>query len=343
LIRVLVAESSVVVRERFVEALAADPGIQIVGEARNGAEAVALTVQLRPDLVVMAIRMSKVDGFEATRRIMTEAPTPIVVAPDEVDARDVEVSMHALRAGALAVVPRPTGAASWKTSEAAAKLIATIKAMAEVKLVRRWPERLRSRFLPPQTKVAPLRRRVVAIAASTGGPAALQKVLGELPGDFPLPILIVQHISAGFIGGLVDWLNSTGTLKVKVAEDGEMLEPRKVYIAPDDRHLGVSARSAIALSASPPINGFRPSATFLFQTVADVFGASAVATILTGMGQDGVAGLRAIRQKGGLIVAQDEATSIVFGMPGAAVAAGLPDAVLPLPSIGPRLIEMANG
>jgi two-component system chemotaxis response regulator CheB len=183
---------------------------------------------------------------------------------------------------------------------------------------------------------------IVAVAASTGGPAALQQILSELPADFCLPILVVQHIGSGFVDGLVEWLNSVCSLHVKRATDGELLSPHTVYVAPDDKHLGVSGRSRIVLSQAGQIDGFRPSATFLFESVARAFGASAVHVILTGMGRDGVAGLQVARQCQGTILAQDQASSVVFGMPGAAIDAGLADCVLPLPSIADQLITLAH-
>jgi two-component system chemotaxis response regulator CheB len=183
----------------------------------------------------------------------------------------------------------------------------------------------------------------VAIAASTGGPTALQGLLANLSGGFVLPILVVQHITPGFTPGLAAWLNSLSPLRVKVAEHGEHLAPHTVYLAPDERHLGVSNWGAVTLVEAPPISGFRPSGTFLFESVARAFGASALAVILTGMGTDGVEGLRALRQAGGRIIAQDEKTSVVFGMPGAAIVAGLADAVLPLGAIAAHLAALAGG
>jgi two-component system chemotaxis response regulator CheB len=189
---------------------------------------------------------------------------------------------------------------------------------------------------------AGVRKRVVAIATSTGGTAALQIVLSGLPGDFPVPILVVQHITRGFTPGLATWLNSVCRLRVKVADNGELMLPHTVYIGPDDQHLGVSGQGTVTLSGSSPVGGFRPAGTFLFESVARVFGAASVAVILTGMGEDGVVGLRSVRQAQGRIIAQDEATSVVWGMPGAAVAAGLPDVVLPLDSIAGRLVQLVN-
>jgi two-component system chemotaxis response regulator CheB len=170
----------------------------------------------------------------------------------------------------------------------------------------------------------------------------LQQIFSALPGDFAVPILVVQHIATGFTSGLAAWLNTVCDLRVKVAEQGERLVAQTVYLAPDDRHLGV-ANGGIALSAAAPVNGFRPSATFLFESVARSFGAATAAVMLTGMAEDGVTGLREVQRRGGRTLAQDEATCVVFGMPGAAIAAGLADEVLPLDGLAPRLVQLVNG
>jgi two-component system, chemotaxis family, protein-glutamate methylesterase/glutaminase len=352
MIRVVIADDSPTARELLRAILSSDPEIQVVGEARNGVEAVELTRKLRPDVVTMDIRMPQMDGFEATKEIMVTAPTPIVIVTASVAVREVETSMHTLRAGALAVLPKPPGPESPAFDAAAQELIANVKAMAQVKVVRHW--RLPSNAPAPRGRgvtagkndsaVAgpPCRIRVVAIATSTGGPAALHRLLSALPGDFGVPVLVVQHITRGFTAGLADWLNKVSGLHVKVAEEGESLKPHTVYLAPDDRHLGVSGRSTALLSSAAPLSGFRPSGTFLFESVAGVFGAATVAVILTGRGDDGVAGLQAVRHAGGQVIAQDEDSSVIFGMPGAAVTAGLAEVVLPLDLIAARLVELVG-
>jgi two-component system chemotaxis response regulator CheB len=337
--RVLVAEDSDTTRELLVEILRSDRQVSVVGEARNGREAVAMTKELRPDIVTMDIRMPLMDGFEATKQIMVEVPTPIVIVSAHVDVREVEVSMQALRAGALTVMAKPVGPNAPDFEDVRQRFLTTVKALSEVKVVRRWVDRSASDRPAPEPRTHPAgQARVVAFAASTGGPAALCQVLSSLPGDFPLPILVVQHISHGFVSGFASWLTSNVALKAKVAEPGEPLRPRTIYIAPDDRHLGVSGARNVLVSSAPALGGFRPSASFLFESVARVFGRSTLAVVLTGMGQDGLEGLHAVRHAGGQIFAQDEGTSVVFGMPGAAVGAGLADATLPLEFIARRII-----
>jgi two-component system chemotaxis response regulator CheB len=345
MIRTLVAEDSITMRELLVAVLRSDPEIDVVGEAKDGVEAVELTKQLRPDVVTMDIRMPRMDGFEATRQIMIESPTPIVIVSGSVDVREVEVSMHALRAGALTVLQKPAGPGSPEFEEQARRFVYTVKAMSQVKVVRRWRQPTAAPPPPPRS-VAPrrdVRARVVAVGASTGGPAALARVISELPGDLAAPVLVVQHIAKGFVDGFAAWLNTAGALRVKIAEDGEPLRPRTVYLAPDDRHLGVAAdRATLVVSRADAIGGFRPSATFLFDSVARAFGTTAVAVILTGMGQDGVEGLRTIHEEGGRVIGQDEETSVVYGMPGAAAAAGLVDVTLPIGSMAGRLVELVG-
>jgi two-component system chemotaxis response regulator CheB len=335
MLRVLVAEDSSTIRELLVEILRSDPEIEVVGEAKNGAEAVTLTRQLRPDLVTMDIRMPLMDGFEATKRIMVEAPTPIIIVTASVDVREIEVSMHALRVGALTLMAKPEGPGTPDFEEHCHRFLTTVKSMAQVKVVRRWAD---DKSEPPSVSSRG-QAKVLAMAASTGGPAALCQILSELPGNFPVPVLLVQHIADGFVAGFASWLNSNVKLRTKVAESGEPLSAGIIYIAPDGKHLGVQDTSKIMVSNAPPIGGFRPSASFLYESVAKAFGSATLAVVLTGMGQDGLDGLRAVRAAGGQIIAQDEKSSIVFGMPGVAVSAGLADAVLPLDTIAARIIR----
>ncbi|MEO6603736.1 MAG: chemotaxis-specific protein-glutamate methyltransferase CheB [Polyangiaceae bacterium] len=335
MIRVLIAEDSATTLELLSTMLESDPEIRVVGRAKNGAEAVALTKTVRPDVVVMDIHMPVLDGFRATRQIMIESPTPIVIVSATLDVKAVDVSLHALRLGALSVLEKPVGPGAVDFPETCERFIATIRAMSGVKVVRRWAE-----SSAPPTELASEQRsppQLIAIAASTGGPTALLRVLSDLPPTLSVPVLIVQHMAPGFVSGLASWLAEGCSLKVKVAEGGAHLEAGVAYLAPDDRHLGLSDRRTLLVSSTPPCGGFRPSGTYLFESVARVYGSSAVGVILTGMGDDGCTGLGAVRRAGGRIIAQDEATSVVFGMPAAAITAGLPDIILPLDLIGPRL------
>ena len=342
MIRVVVAEDSLTTRELLVEILESDPEIRVVGQATNGAEAVELVARLRPDLVTMDVHMPVMDGFTATKEIMVRVPTPILIVSASARGRDVELSLDAIRAGALMVVTKPDDPRSARFDGRRDELVAMAKAMAEVKVVRRW-NGVRAASPPAPRVPAGARARLVAIAASTGGPAALQRVFSGLPGSLEAPIVCVQHIAAGFVGGLADWLNASCDLRVKVAEHGEPLSARTVYLAPDDRHLGVGAGNTCAVVASPPINGFRPSGTHLFDSAAAAYGASLVALILTGMGSDGVEGLRAVKRAGGRVIAQDEASSVVYGMPREAALAGVVDAVLAIDDIPLHVATLVRG
>lgn len=345
MIRVVVAEDSLTVREFLVEILEGDPGIRVVGQAKNGAEAVELATQLKPDLVTMDVHMPVMDGFEATKEIMVKAPTPILIVSSSVSGREVELSLNAMRAGALMVVSKPDNPHATRFDGRREQLLTMVKAMAQVKVVRQWasqahPVRPASarRVAAPGVPV-----RLVAVAASTGGPAALQRILAALPGDFAVPILVVQHIATGFVGGLAEWLSASCTFRVKVAEHGEPLVKRTVFLAPDDRHLGVSPDARVMVTDAPPVDRFRPSGTYLFASAAQAYGASVAAVILTGMGRDGVEGLYAVKAAGGRVLAQDEPSSVVYGMPGEAVAAGVVDAILAVDEIAQHLAELIAG
>ena len=238
------------------------------------------------------------------------------------------MSFEALKAGALTVVDKPGGPDHPKHAESARRLVETVKLMAEVKVVQRWPRR--GRPTPPSLPSAkPDRKiRLVAVGASTGGPQVVAEILAKLPRDLGVPILIVQHIAPGFTAGLVEWLGQGTRLTVKLAEAGESSQPGRVYVAPDGFQMGITKDGRIRLTKEPGEDGFCPSASYLFQSVAEAYGPSAIGMLLTGMGRDGAAGLRKLREVGGLTVAQDEETSVIFGMPGEAVRLGAAEYVL---------------
>jgi two-component system chemotaxis response regulator CheB len=334
-LRVLLVEDSPTLAEFLKLLVDHEPDMQLIGHARDGVEAVEMTARLRPDVIAMDVNMPGLDGFAATKRIMTECPTPIVIASATMDVSQVSVSMAALDAGALAVVEKPVGVGSPRYEELARGLINSLRAMAGMKLVRRHDAATgaRMRNLGVVRGGMGSGAPVVAIAASTGGPAALGCILPALPRNLAAPVLIVQHIATGFVGGLATWLDQLGSLRVRVATDGESLEAGHVYLAGDGRHLGISHARRVQYSDADPIGGFRPAANHLFETVARVAGADAICVILTGMGRDGVEGLRFVRGAGGHVVAQDAGSAVVNGMPGAAVAAGVADAVVPLAGI----------
>lgn len=339
MIRVLVVDDSAVLRQSTKFILESDPDLKVIGEATNGVDALDQVDRLRPDVITMDIRMPKMDGLEAIRQIMAVRPAPIVVVTSIDLDRELGVTAQATKLGAVSVLRRPESVASPNYRTFAASLIQQVKLMSDVKLVHRPLEGrdLRSAGLaaPPAGGFGGVANRttkteIVAIGSSTGGPAALHKLLSGLPGSFPLPVVVVQHISFGFVKGLAEWLNDACQVRVKVAEQGERLQAGTVYIAPDECHLQVDRFNKISLSSADPVGGFRPSVTPLFQSVAHSYGAAAIGVILTGMGSDGAAGMLAMKQAGALNLAQDEATCVVFGMPKEAIALGAVQHVVPL-------------
>lgn len=354
MIRILVADDSATARALLVALLNAEPDFRVVGEARNGREAVEMTERLAPDIVTMDIQMPEMDGFQATQELMTRTPTPIIIVSSTARLDDVELSLEATRAGALLVLPKPEGPSITLAAADQRHLVNMVRAMASVKVVRRhtagssFPmnasRRTPARAMPRvRGAVAP---RVVAIGASTGGPAALQTILSELPASFPLPILVVQHMAHGFTGGLVHWLSGDTRLAVRVATFGEIARPGTVYVAPDDRHLGLRLGDGnslrLLLDGAPPFGSFRPSASYLFRSVADALGPAALHVILTGMGDDGVTGLRAAYAAGGHVIAQDEASSVIYGMPREAVRAGVVNDIVSLAEIASQIMELTR-
>lgn len=348
MIRVVLAEDSETCRQLLTTVLESDGQLKIIGHAHDGEAAVSLTDSLRPDVVVMDAHMPVMDGFVATQTIMGHCPTPIVIVSATMDVSAVAASMRALESGALTLLPKPTSPKAEEFDDMVRQFVNTVRAMADVKVVRRFKSQplAHANNLPASPLMENLeprkRVRVIGIGASTGGPAALQHIFSRLPKRLPVPVLVVQHIAPGFVDGLCTWLESVSVCRVKVAEHGETLQPGVVYFAPDACHLTVSRIMTVDLTRHAPVGGFSPSATVLFSSLSDVFGATTLGLVLTGMGSDGVDGLRALRRTGATVIAQDEATSVVFGMPKAAVDAGLANIVLPLPQIAHRLAQMSR-
>lgn len=340
--RILLAARSAPLRMLVEKAIRCDAEVELVGVAGSGAEAVRLTRELLPDLVAVGLRLENPHSAEIVKEIMIVAPTPIVVIAHDVDADLANLSVQALTAGALAVISPPVEADGRLDEASMQKFLATLKAMSQVKVVRRW----RSRNGPKRSANATDNRivaQVVGVVASTGGPAAIRSILKNIPADFPAPILVVQHISRGFIHSVAASLDAVVPPAVKVAHDGDPLKPGIVYLAPDDLQMGVASRSRVRVRDDPPVNGLRPSGTYLFQSLARLFGSDTLAVILTGMGADGTAGLGAVRQAHGTTIAQNAASSVVFGMPKAAIDAGVVDLVLPLEGIAHEIRRLAGG
>ncbi|RZO57640.1 MAG: chemotaxis-specific protein-glutamate methyltransferase CheB [Sandaracinaceae bacterium] len=330
-LRVLVVDDSPTFRALLREGLERDPELSVVAEARNGTEAVSLVESVSPDVVVMDVEMPELDGYEATRRIMAERPTPVVVVSGSSE-RAVRMSVAALEAGALTALTKPPGPSEPGSDRAWRRFARTVRAMAEVRVVRRPNGADRERpSQPPRRETS-----VIAMAASTGGPRAVRTILESLGEDFPAPILLVQHIGEDFAEGFARWLDATVPMDVRLAREGDPLRAGAVYLAPPRGHLTVH-KGAIRVCDRAPIHGFRPSASATYASVARAYGERALGLILTGMGRDGVEGLRELHRRGGLVVAQDASTSVVDSMPASARRAGIVHEVLPLPDISAYL------
>jgi two-component system, chemotaxis family, protein-glutamate methylesterase/glutaminase len=341
-VRVLVVDDSDIQRQILIRLLEKDPELEVAGWSANGAEAVRAVERLRPDVITMDHRMPVMCGLDAARSIMRNTPTPIVMVSAVTGADGRDLASAALAAGVLSFQDKQV---AWGPATGA-DLVRLIKSMAAVRVVRQRWEPVALDLAPsygPPSIGARMTPEVVAIGASTGGPQALRDIVARLPADFPLPILVVQHTTAGYSNTLVEWLRTGARLSVNMAEDGELLEGGCVYLAPTTRHLLVQGRRLVLVD-TPPVSFHRPSATVLFRSVAEAYGARAIGVLLTGMGDDGAAGLAEMKQAGAVTVAQDEASSVVFGMPAEAIRLGAADHVLPLSRIPALLLdELARG
>lgn len=329
-ITVLIVEDSVVVAEFLRAVLGADPAIRVVGVARDGLTAIEAARRLRPSIITMDVHLPKMDGFETTRRIMESCPTPVVIVSGvESPAADGGHPL-AVAAGALMMVPLPSGPGDATHAESARCLVEAVKLMSEVKVVRRWP---RSAGTKPMVTTSPGeqawhgRVQLVAIGASTGGPPVLQTILAQLPRQLPIPVLIVQHMATGFVANFCEWLEQSTGFPVRLAADRQAMLPAHAYLAPDGMHMGLHPDGRILLSAAAPENGLRPAVSFMFRSVEPI-APHVAAVLLTGMGRDGVDELKRLRDAGALTIAQDEKSSAVFGMPGQAIKAGAASHVL---------------
>jgi two-component system chemotaxis response regulator CheB len=325
-LRILIVEDSVTVRRRLADAFADDPTFTVVGEAGDGERALELCQRLRPDVVTMDLMLPGMNGVELTRRIMTHCPTPIVVFSGLENRTMGLYLLDALTAGAVDAVEKPSkfGSSDWteelltRVKQAARSTTAHVPE--HLKPVPAWP------MFPP---------RLVVMGASTGGPAAMRSIVQHLPSDFPLPILLVMHLSEKFEASMVEWLGKSAAFPVRHAVDGEPLPSagRPVLVmAKANRHLELRD-GRLWLTAGPERHSSRPSVDVLFESVAREAGARTIACLLTGMGRDGAEGMQALRRAGAMTLAQDEASSVVFGMPLEAARLGAVRHVLSLKDI----------
>ncbi len=360
-IRVLVAEDSLTIRKRLCEVLSSDPALEVVGEAADGAQAVHLCRTLRPSIMTLDMMMPKMNGLAVTEEVMAYAPTPILIVSASANRGELFTTFEALAAGAVDVLDKPSGdeaAEAWER-----KLIARVKLVSRIKVITHPRGKLQPR--EPQAPAVssssaslPIaggvtfesisggpRPRLVAIGASTGGPSAITTVLRQLPASYPLPILFVIHIGQPFGQSFAEWLDSQSPIRVRMATDRQPLpQPGQpiVLVAPPDKHLTVE-RGYLRVQGGPERHSCRPSVDVMFESLAREMGRDVVAGLLTGMGRDGADGLLALRKAGALTLAQNEETSVVWGMPREAIELGAARYVVGLDELAAKLVQIANG
>lgn len=354
-IRVLVVEDSPVVQQLLAHVIGEDPRLELAGIAASGEQALRMVVSLKPDVVSLDIRLPGIDGFAVTERLMREHPVPIVVVAS--DVRDLDIPMRALQAGALAVVEKPGSMARADYQTVARHLCTQLTIMSQVKVIRQRGRprngdeepvgtngRRRGASVPTPPPLPPsvVKRqfRALGITASTGGPAALVKLLRGLPTNFPLPVFVVQHIGAPFVAGFASWLGSVTPLPVALASDGPH-RPGHVYVAPGELHL-TAEPGGMRLVHGDPVCGQKPSGDVLFSSLASAFGAAAIGVLLTGMGEDGARGLTDMHRAGAYTIAEHASTAVIHSMPGTAVRLGGVTEELPIDKVAARLLELVS-
>lgn len=346
-IRTLVVEDSMTVRRHLCEVLAGDRELEVVGEASDGKQAIELCRTLRPDVVTMDMMLPIMSGLSATEYIMAHCPTPILIVSASTNRGELFKTYDALAAGAVDVLEKPRGNdadADWERQfVAAVKLVSRVRVITHPRARLGALGRAQTQEFAPPAHDGQQRVRVVAIGASTGGPGAIVDILRGLPPSFPLPLLLVLHIAEPFGAAFADWLDAQTGHRVSYARDGEPIHAKQgeVIMAPPDVHLTVRG-GRVRLTADEPRHSCRPSVDVLFESLASDYGSAAAACLLTGMGRDGAAGLLLIRKAGGITIAQDEASSVVYGMPREAVLLGAAESVLALGDIAPALSAIAG-
>jgi two-component system chemotaxis response regulator CheB len=349
-IRVLIVEDSVVVSQLLQYIIGGDPRFEIVAATSSAEEALEMLWRVSPDIISLDIRLPGMNGLEATRRIMRDKPTPIVVCSASVESDELNITLNALRAGALAVVEKPVGTTRPEYERLARTLCTQLAIMSDVKVVRQRaltdskPDARRTvqPTLKPSIHAVPgTCPRILGIGASTGGPNAVVQVLTNLGPGFPIPVLLVQHIMPTFVAGFASWLEDVTPCRAVLARSGDIPVAGTVYVAPADSHLQIDGER-IRLAQDPPLSAQRPSATALFRSMARTVGNSAIGILLTGMGDDGADGLLELRRAGGYTIVEHESTAVVYGMPKAAFDRGAACECLPVTDIARRILELVS-
>ncbi|MET0208761.1 MAG: chemotaxis-specific protein-glutamate methyltransferase CheB [Burkholderiaceae bacterium] len=342
-LRVLIIEDSATVLAHIRDVLNAQSDIEIVGEAHDGAQGVALCQRLRPDVVSMDMMLPVMDGQQATEAIMAHCPTPILIVSSSTNRGELLRTYEALAAGAVEVLEKPNGRQA--EGEWERRYLTLLRLVSRIRVITHVKARLQPARAPakPPWQAPPAGRQVLALGASTGGPGALMTVLQAMPAPAPLPVLIVMHINAIFSRGFAEWLDGQSAHRVRYARGGESLRETigQIILAPPDAHLEVRG-GELRLSLAPPRHSCRPSVDVLFESLAAELGAGVAAALLTGMGRDGASGLLSIRRAGGATLAQDEASSMVYGMPREAAQLGAAERILTLNDIGPALVGLSG-
>jgi two-component system chemotaxis response regulator CheB len=338
-IRILLAHHSADERAALSALLNAAVDLLVVGIAANGARAQDLARRLRPDVIVLHLRMPDMDGYRLTEEIMATTAVPVIVLTP--DPPPVDAALRASKSGAVAVVAMPSSGAV-KRAKSEAELEYLVRGMSRVRVVTRRKPRAIKAVRPPHVVSMDKRIEIVAIGASTGGPQAITTILQGLPKNLPVPVLVVQHIAAGFQTSLLAWIRRVTPLGASIPERLEQTVPGVVYLAPDGFHMEVDGRGRIVLDSSAPEHAQRPSVCRLFRSVSARYGDRCLGVPLTGMGRDGAGGLKDMRDGGAVTIAQDEATSVVFGMPREAIAQGAASFVLPLLEIAPAIATLVG-
>ncbi|MBN1894813.1 chemotaxis-specific protein-glutamate methyltransferase CheB [bacterium] len=350
MIKVLITEDSPVVRGYLKYIFESDPDIQVVGTAEDGEKAVEMVKLHQPDVVTMDIHMPKMDGFQATRKIMETNPVPIIICSASWNPEEVEKTFKTMEAGAVAALEKPRGMGHPDSQESVQELIKTVKLMSGVRVVRRWSKGrgVRHGGEAPVVRTVEVpgdRRdiRLVAVGASTGGPLVLQTLLSGLPRNFPVPIAIVQHIAPGFLSGLGEWLTRTTGFPVHIASQGEHLQSGHAYLAPDGFQMSLDKSFKTLLSGNTKEYTLCPSVSYFFKSLIPVFRDKMAGVLLTGMGRDGADELKLMKDAGALTIAQDKETSVVHGMPGEAIKIGGAVFVLPSDKIAGKIVHLVKG